>query len=435
MHQKHRQDCGVLRVPCESFCEDRKGNIKTFAPSELVTHRLRATHITNLLDKFDTNRHYGLGVLDPKTEQKLLDKSVVSSLATLPFSSVISGQDAHKSPHWATFAEDLKKLDTELMPLMFGASASTMMQYLPPLMVKFIKSIQGRAYKQYKIRGQKKVLYPTVLHLDGSYGSSVMSGPLASQWGTGEASGKHVWLDVPLDPTKFKKTLNVIRKCHSNAIQSEETHLLFLVIEGVRWNGLKPLPDNFAAQVVALCRRLGIPVLADEVLSAPATFGWTYFAYQRAGFGFTPDFVLMGKSLGVAVLVVKLHHDNPFISAFDDGHCATLCRMLKTVAAEPFLLLRASALIQSLIKCDVLRHGTELSKQVPGILRQANLPVPVGGSGFLWFYADRDVQKLGRISGTVSDNSGRMRLPLTTTVARFKAMVSVISEQTTAAGN
>jgi 4-aminobutyrate aminotransferase-like enzyme len=182
---------------------------------------------------------------------------------------------------------------------------------------------------------------------------------------------------------------------------------------------------GFGSQVVSLCRKLRVPVVADEVLGAPATFAGSFFTYQLTQTGFVPDFVLIGKSFGLTCLMVKLHKANTVGSAFRGNiDTASYLRMFKTIAADSFSLDRASNLVDWILDQDILSTGQEITKAFPELLAQANLPLPIGGSGFLWKFAKKDRKKFKlSMRRSLISNVDRWRFPLNTSIADIEQLL------------
>jgi hypothetical protein len=360
-------------------------------------------------DKIDLKRGYGKESLTKKMEM------AVNKL--LPISrGLISGTDPSPIQHddWDTLGELYRQMHSSFEIVKVGWSASDLMDQLPRVLEAIRVGTGARVVNE--TERLRTTLYMTTLHFEGEFGASYSrpGGPMERIWGLTTCSGVAKWLKKPKNDKDVNKILAQIRSYKDKVDTIPNTELLFIVLETYSWGTLKPHLEGFLARVAALCRSIGISVVADETFTGLGIMGdGNYFGFQHEDYGFVPDVVLTGKQSVLSLLLLNLHKDNPLVDNYIKLAMQMVIQNATTVFADVFSIQRTTTVLKAILaNKKYLKTGMKLTQELPGLLKRHGLSVPTGGGGFVWKFAKCNLSPALELN---TDGFGRMRLPLDST--------------------
>ena len=174
-----------------------------------------------------------------------------------------------------------------------------------------------------------------------------------------------------------------------------------LVYEHRAWGTLVlKTPDEYLG-VRKWCTENRVALVCDEVLTFLTTDCPLAFSYLQVGGAFCrPDFVLVGKYCGLAVLLMceiaaSLLPPPPPESSVDPVEVfLNLVRTDRTIFVDVTVLQRSTVLLETVVSNGWLVAGAKITRELPQSFRAAGLPVPAHGGGFLWKYSVGDRKRL-----------------------------------------
>jgi hypothetical protein len=371
------------------------GMLRTFNDETLGAHRKSLEHRRGMEAHSNVVAAYGRTPLSPSTELFLLSTRDVCVIRQRPFSLGTIGCDAQSNDkdvsEWQAVIQMFDQ-DANFQIVRFASTGSDLLQDTPRL-VRMLRTTEPTFHEGW-------AAFQNSFAASEMYGSNGCKYPVVV------------------------KDLQELQTAHITH------HLSHVIYEHRVWYDLSlNTPDKFVA-IRKWCSTNGVAMVCDEILTFLTCDCPFPFSYQKALQGdnkhLRPDFVLVGKYCGLSALLMcdqalgLLTPTGDMTPRHLQTNYLRSVRHSRTTYSDGMALLRSRRLLEYVQKEKVLEVGGKLTDDLPGLFRQAGLPVPKDGGGFLWRYEESQLKDIDSFElGLQLDAGNRVRLFLDTSVTRL----------------